>query len=81
MEEGGAVSAPVSRQRRWQLRQRAAGRCIFCGAPAEKLPGSKRPPYSCLAHSIERRERLRTVHGYERRNTGAASYRAGEEAR
>ena len=63
----------VSRQRKWQLRQRQAGRCVECGAPAAG-------PF-CLRHLVARRELMRGKRRRQRRNYGARSYRLEAEAR
>jgi hypothetical protein len=47
------MTAPISRQRAWQKRQHAAGRCIKCGQP--------RTGYAvyCDRHAAYDRARLR----------------------
>jgi hypothetical protein len=50
----------VSRQRRWQIRQRAKGLCILCGEPAVTKT-------FCLRHAISARERERQRLGCKRR--------------
>ena len=44
----------ISRQRRWQLRQEAAGRCTICGRPGS--PEFKR---LCAEHALRSRQRGR----------------------
>ena len=64
---------PVSRQRKYQLRQQKAGKCIRCGRP-------RCSPNYCLDHWVAEREA-------HRRRTGAAkrlrskSYRMEEMAK
>lgn len=61
---------PVSRQRRWQLKQIAAGRCMLCG--------KKRSNWSshlCDEHLATARERARRQKGCNRRFLGARSYK------
>ena len=58
--------SPLSRQRRWQLKMRAEGRCWRCG---ELAIGSL-----CPAHLVKERERQRRINGYERRCVNARSY-------
>lgn len=50
----------ISRQRRWQLRQKAAGLCMICSAPAVNA-------YYCLAHAIYHREYRRSRMGCKAR--------------
>lgn len=57
---------PLSRQRQWQLKMRAEGRCWRCGQPAV---GSM-----CLEHLTKERERQRRINGYDRRLLNARSY-------
>lgn len=57
---------PVSRQRLWQLKQRAEGCCWRCGQPAV---GSL-----CPEHLAKERERQRRINGYNRRRLNARSY-------
>jgi hypothetical protein len=51
---------PLSRQRRWQLRQRALGNCTTCGRPAFTAQ-------HCLKHARAARERVRARVGSKRR--------------
>lgn len=37
----------ISRQRAWQIRQRAAGKCMLCGKPA-----SKKSKLYCESHRV-----------------------------
>jgi hypothetical protein len=64
---------PVSRQRKYQLRMKASGRCSQCGAPA--TDGSR-----CLKHLVEARERQRALRGTKKRYD-SASYRLEKEAK
>jgi hypothetical protein len=57
---------PVKRQRRWQVKMRAMGRCWRCGQPAI---GSL-----CPAHLVRERERQRRIRGFSRRNLKCRSY-------
>ena len=54
---------PISRQRKYQLRMRRAGRCAECGEPA--VQGSR-----CLKHLVKARERQRRKRGLKRRYRG-----------
>jgi hypothetical protein len=58
---------PISRQRRYQLRQARDGRCTQCGAPVVK--GTR-----CLKHLVDARERQRKVQKLKRRYYGTLSY-------
>ena len=62
---------PISRQRKWQLRQEKAGRCITCGQPSG---GQAR----CEVHTrmliLTVREHQRAKLGSKRRNLSARSY-------
>jgi hypothetical protein len=62
---------PISRQRRWQLRQEKAGKCITCGKPSVKH-------LRCELHAkvaiIKLRENQRRRLGYKRRYVTAPSY-------
>ena len=60
---------PISRQRKYQLRQKRDHRCTQCGAPA--LDGAGR----CPKHLTEARERQRQRQGFTRRYFGTLSYR------
>jgi len=51
----------ISRQQRWQLRQKKKGRCHICNK--KRKVGSY-----CLAHAIYVRERQRKIQGSKRRN-------------
>lgn len=57
----------VSRQRKKQLRYKAQGRCILCGATALTRG-------YCLSHLIAVRERARNYHKAKRRNLNSKSY-------
>jgi len=59
---------PISRQRKYQLRQKRDRRCTECGAPATE--GSR-----CLKHLVTARERQRVRRGLKRRYLGTLSYR------
>jgi hypothetical protein len=63
---------PISRQRKYYLRQRRRGRCTKCGKPVDE--GSL-----CLEHLIQMREFRREKYGLKRRYTNSFSYR--EEAK
>jgi hypothetical protein len=58
----------ISRQRKYQLRQKRDKRCTECGAPAEE--GSR-----CLKHLVTARERQRSRRGLKRRYLGTLRYR------
>jgi hypothetical protein len=57
----------ISRARRYQLRHRRDGICIYCAEPAVTK-------FHCLKHAAAIRERMRKRLGCVRRNAGAASY-------
>jgi hypothetical protein len=59
---------PISRQRKYQLRQARDQRCTECGEPV--VYGSR-----CLKHLIRARERQRKKLGMQRRHHNALSYR------
>ena len=59
---------PISRQRKYQLRQIRDGRCTQCGAPV--IEGKR-----CLKHLIDARERQRKLQGNKRRYYGTLSYK------
>lgn len=73
---------PMTRQQRWQLKQRQAGNCIICGQPS----GGKWRCPACHQKNKDRqtarrredpaayREQMRAYFGYKRRYLGAASY-------
>ena len=63
---------PISRQRKYYLRQRRRGRCTKCGKAAAE--GSL-----CLEHLIQMREHRREKYGLKRRYTNSLSYRAAEK--
>jgi hypothetical protein len=65
---------PISRQRKYQLRQERDGRCSLCGEPA--LSASL-----CRKHLVRRREVQRKRRGYKRRYTNAFSYKLTSKAR
>ena len=52
---------PVSRQRKWQLRQMARGGCRICGEPATSVG-------LCLKHLVKEREYSAERFGYKRKN-------------
>jgi hypothetical protein len=62
------TNLPVSRQRKYQLRKAAAGRCVICGDEALK------PRSLCLEHLIVYRERHRKALGLKRRYLNSMSY-------
>ena len=62
---------PISRQRRWQLRQEKAGKCITCGKPSVK---HQRCELHAKVAIIKLRENQRKRLGYKRRNLSAPSY-------
>ena len=64
---------PISRQRKYYLRQRKRGRCTKCGKP---LVDSS----LCLEHLIQMREYRREKYGLKRRYTNSLSYRAAAQA-
>lgn len=59
----------VSRQRLWQLRQKAAGRCVLCGKKSVKKKSSKNFIGLCKRHRLSENERHREIY---RRNKAAA---------
>ena len=56
----------ISRQRKWQLRRKAAGLCVRCGDKA--VVGDH-----CLKHAIAKRERARKQFGCKRKNNSLTS--------
>ena len=64
---------PISRQRKYYLRQRRRGRCTKCGKPLKE--GSL-----CLEHLIQMREYRREKFGLKRRYTNSFSYKAAAKA-
>jgi len=52
------TNLPISRQRKWQLRQMAHGGCVQCGQPV--VSGHK-----CLRHLIQSREATARKHGFK----------------
>ena len=60
---------PISRQRKYYLRQRRDRRCTKCGKPVER--GSL-----CLEHMVQMREYRRKAFGLKRRYHGSFSYQA-----
>lgn len=64
---------PISRQRKYYLRQRKRGRCTKCGKPM--VDGSL-----CLEHLIQMREYRREKYGLKRRYTNSLSYKATAKA-
>jgi hypothetical protein len=65
---------PISRQRKYYLRQRRRGRCTKCGKPLKE--GSL-----CLEHLIQMREYRREKFGLKRRYTNSFSYKAAAKAK
>ena len=57
---------PVSRQRKYQLRNTATGLCEICGQPAE-LTRQGKPSKHCLAHAVYHREHTHKTRRYKRR--------------
>ena len=55
------TNLPVSRQRKWQLRQIAQGGCRICGQPATSVG-------LCLKHMVKEREHTAARFGYKRKN-------------
>lgn len=49
---------PISRQRKWQLRQMVQGGCVLCGQPV--ISGHK-----CLRHMIQSREATARKYGFK----------------
>jgi hypothetical protein len=58
---------PISRQRKYQLRQIRDGKCVECGAPV--VYGTR-----CLKHLTKAREQQRRIHGLKRRYKNSFSY-------
>jgi hypothetical protein len=56
----------ISRQRRWQLRQRAAGNCVICGKTAETRG-------YCAEHAERNRQRCRAAWAAKRRKLRKAA--------
>jgi hypothetical protein len=65
---------PISRQRKYQLRNQRDGRCSECGEPA---PNASR----CLKHLTQAREEQRTKRSTRVRYTRALSYRLEQAAK
>jgi hypothetical protein len=63
----------MTRQRRWQLKQQAAGRCIICGRPRAK--GNAR---YCGEHRANHRDTVFNSE-YERKRKRRAAARAQTE--
>ena len=57
----------ISRQRKWQLKMRASGRCERCGDPAVTSD-------YCLKHAVDNRERARKRLHCKRRSKNAMTY-------
>jgi hypothetical protein len=57
----------VSRQRKYQLRMLAKGRCLLCGEPAVTSS-------HCLRHAIACRENFRARMNFRERYLGAHTY-------
>ncbi len=53
---------PVSRQRKWQLRQQARGNCTICGQPAVTN-------FRCLKHFVYDRELAAKYKGCQRKHS------------
>jgi hypothetical protein len=64
---------PISRQRKYYLRQRKRRRCTKCGKPVDE--GSL-----CLEHLIQMREYRREKFGLKRRYRNSLSYKAAAKA-
>lgn len=62
------TSLPISRQRKYQLRQQKKKNCTECGKPA--IQGTR-----CLKHLVRARERQRKTRGLKRRYYNTMSYR------
>jgi hypothetical protein len=66
-----ADGTPMSRQQIHMMRKKAKGICMICSEPAVGV--------YCLQHTIAVRERMRKKLKYQRRLTGAASYKAAKK--
>jgi hypothetical protein len=60
---------PISRQRKWQMRQRAKHKCSLC--PAKAVRGHA----LCVKHLVATRERHQKTMNCKRRNLNALSYK------
>jgi len=58
---------PITRQRKWQLRKQAEGKCITCGAPAVVA-------FFCLKHAVGKREYERVKEGFKFRKPSCKTY-------
>lgn len=58
----------MSRQRRWQLRQLAKGKCPMCAGPLD--PNLR----TCAKCGVARRERGRRENGFKRRYRNSKTY-------
>lgn len=67
------TNLPISRQRKYQLRMKRAGRCQMCGA--EAIHSSL-----CREHLVRARERLRKKLGCRGRRNNSLSYRIEKDA-
>jgi len=57
------IKKEISRQRRWQLKQRKLKRCVLCGKPAAT------GYVMCSLHVIKNRLRQRKIHGCKPKRT------------
>lgn len=62
----------ISKQLRWQRKNRAEGKCPVCAKPAVV--------YYCLEHMVKIRERLRKRRGSVERLVGTKTYQLEAEA-
>jgi hypothetical protein len=62
----------ISRQRKYQLRQKRDGRCVICGELA--ISTSR-----CLKHLVKTREFHRKKYGWKRRYFNTPSYKQGPQ--
>ena len=69
-----AQGPPVSRQRKWQDKMRAEGRCQSCGEPAEGH-------VYCLECAVKKREARRRRIGSKRRYRGSLTYKLQKDAK
>jgi len=60
-----------SRQRQWQIRQNAAGKCMYCSDPL--LTST-----CCEKHAVIRRERIRNLHGHQQWKPGSRGRKPAE---
>lgn len=68
----------MTRQRRWQLRKQAEGKCVICGQEAIMCVIKKQLSQYCANHLAKRRvftrEALRKLQKSTKRYYGAKSY-------